>query len=400
MTSSDMSFDQWRRFLVIEGCDYENCPPGGQLNFARQLVGQYRREVALVGVTSDPALAIGRWGVKIVAGVAVPFLPFRRRSCGGERSLVPERLKDYLALRKHRDAILATPMRDVFIQSPEVLMAVSGWGWKSLCYLFSGVENPLAMSRYRWSGLVARAFDRRFFHALQTAEPILAAADREAIEELTRRGAGLLSGAGITSFPTRVDNEVFRPKSRQVVEQALGIVDGAPLLLCCGRISREKGWELILAAFAHFLPDHPGSRLCFVGDGEDRAALQAAIAKRGLSRQAWIVGLQSPDAVSDWMNRADLVISGSYREGWPTVVLEALACGKAVVSTRVSGIGDMIMEGENGYIVTSRNPREFAEAMRRALRLRDPATISQSIASRYALTSLKRDLDRLWLRAG
>ncbi len=394
-----MSCDSRQRFLIIEGCDYESCPPGGQLNFARQLVGQYRCEVALVGVTTDPGLVIGRWTVKTVAGVGVPFLAFRRRSCGGERSRVPERLKDYLALRKHRDAILEASIRDVFIQSPEVLMAVSGWGWERLCYLFSGVENPLSMSRYRWGRPVARAFDRRFFRALQSAQTLLAAADREAIEGLARRSAGLLSEARIASFPTRVDNAVFFPKPREVVDRRLGVVEGAPLLLCCGRISREKGWELILAAFAHFLSDHPESRLCFVGDGEDRAALQAEIMKKGWSRRVWIVGFQPPDVVADWMNRADLVVSGSYREGWPTVVLEAMACGKAVVSTRVSGVGGMITEGENGYIVASRKPRDFAEAMTKALRLRDPATTSLAVASRYALTSLKRDLDRLWRRA-
>ncbi len=393
-----MPFDRRQRFLIIEGCDYESCPPGGQLNFARQLVGQYRREVALVGVTTDPELPVGQWTVKTVAGVAVPFLPVRRRSRGGEKSLAPERLKDYLALRKHREAILAASIRDVFVQSPEVLMAVSGWGWERLCYLFSGVENPLTMSRYRWSRPVARAFDRRFFHALRSAETILAAADREAIEGLARRGAGLLGEARIVSFPTRVDNEIFFPKPREAVDQALGAIEGAPLLLCCGRISREKGWELILAAFAHFLPDHPESRLCFVGDGEDRAALQAEITKKGLSRRVRIVGFQPPGVVADWMNRADLVVSGSYREGWPTVVLEAMACGKAVVSTRVSGVGDMIKEGKNGVIVATRDPRDFAAAMTKALYLRDPAATSLEIAADHALSSLKRDFDRAWRR--
>jgi glycosyltransferase involved in cell wall biosynthesis len=77
-------------------------------------------------------------------------------------------------------------------------------------------------------------------------------------------------------------------------------------------------------------------------------------------------------------------------------MLEALACGKAIVSTPVSGTGTMVHPGENGFIVTDRDPARFAAAMNNALHLPQAEQVSLSIARRYSLSGLGRELERLW----
>jgi glycosyltransferase involved in cell wall biosynthesis len=163
-----------------------------------------------------------------------------------------------------------------------------------------------------------------------------------------------------------------------------------------GRISHLKGWELLLDAFEEFLRRHCDSLLFFVGDGEDRSRLQAQIETRGLNSLVKITGFQHQGQVASYLNAANVLVFGSFVEGWSVAMLEALACGKAIVSTEVSGAKSMIRPGQNGFIVEDRNPLKFADAMEKALGLRDATNISISIASGFELTRMGETLARVW----
>ena len=78
------------------------------------------------------------------------------------------------------------------------------------------------------------------------------------------------------------------------------------------------------------------------------------------------------------LNAADLFVMGSLVEGWPTAMVEAIACGKNIVSTDVSGVREMIEDKGNGYIVSVRNAKLFADKISQGLNLPDPNKISFS----------------------
>jgi len=77
-------------------------------------------------------------------------------------------------------------------------------------------------------------------------------------------------------------------------------------------------------------------------------------------------------------------------------MLEALACGKAIVSTRVSGACEMICQGKNGIIVDQHTPEAMAAAMEEGLQLPDAATVSLAVAQKYAIKNLRRDFLAAW----
>src|SRR5207253_1229095 len=93
-------------------------------------------------------------------------------------------------------------------------------------------------------------------------------------------------------------------------------------------------------------------------------------------------GYQSPDAVPVWMAAADVVCLPSLTEGCPNVVLEALACGRPVVASRVGGVPE-ILSDETGVLISPGSPEELAQGIRRALlREWDPALLRASVLHR------------------
>jgi len=380
--------------LLVEGCDFESFPPGGQLHACRQLAAAFGPRLGLVGISTG-AVPVGRWVERELGGRRFHYFAAARRDPSARRPWVPARLSFHVGLRRHRAAILSLGVRAAFVHAPETLLAVADWGLDGLCVQLHGVENPLARSRYRWARPLAPFVDRRFFAALGRADVVLASADEAAVSALVRRSGGLLPRQRVRLFPTRFDPALFHPGPMEEARVKVGAGEG-PLVVVSGRLNREKGWDLVLDGFALLARRQAGARLVFVGDGEDRPALEAAIRSAGLEGAVRITGFLSPGHVADWLRAADAVAVGSHREGWSIAVLEALACGKPVVSTDVSGARALVRDGENGFVLSGREPAAFASALERAMALPDPASASLALVAPYDMRGLARDVGAAW----
>lgn len=381
--------------LVIENCNFTDYPTGGHLSFARQMLYAFGNRLALVGITTDNT-PIGTWTEKEIDGIRYRFFSIGRRKISSKKPFIPERLSMFIDLMRYRKKILSLGIRNIFTQAPEILIAVSRWGMNSICYDFPGVENPLVMSRYPWGKILIDLYDRELFKALQNVEVILACADDASILDLIKRSKGSLHRNHVVQFPTRVDTRLFYKIGKAAARKQLDLPQDHIIILCCGRINRVKGWDLILDSFSALLNRFSQALLVFVGDGEDRDQLTAHATALGINRRVIVTGFQKPDMVAAYINSADLLVVGSHKEGWSIAMLEALSCGKNVVTTNVSGALDMIKNGINGYIVKSRSPILFAEAIASALSLPDPNESSLATAEKYALEHLQEDMAALW----
>lgn len=137
------------------------------------------------------------------------------------------------------------------------------------------------------------------------------------------------------------------------------------LIVCVGRLSREKDQWTLLRAMT-LMPPERSWRLAFVGDGPERAALEAFARGHGLADRTVFVGyVADPFA---WMMRARVLVLSSLYEGLPCVIIEALACGTPVVSTDCPHGPRMILEdGRYGTLIPVGNPVAMATAIEAAL---------------------------------
>ncbi|WP_299681679.1 glycosyltransferase family 4 protein [uncultured Roseobacter sp.] len=120
-------------------------------------------------------------------------------------------------------------------------------------------------------------------------------------------------------------------------------------LLFVGRLAPVKGLRVLLDALAAARETHPGLRLTIVGDGEDRAHLEALAAPMGEAVR--FTGYLSQDEVAEVLAQADAFVLPSFAEGLPVVLMEALAAGKPAIAPRVAGVAELIEDGRTGYLV-------------------------------------------------
>ncbi|MFO7840276.1 MAG: glycosyltransferase family 4 protein [Desulfosalsimonadaceae bacterium] len=156
------------------------------------------------------------------------------------------------------------------------------------------------------------------------------------------------------------------------------------LVLAVGSLSRQKGFDLLIRAFSEISPEHPDWKLIILGgqSGKDREndeceKLQHLIETLGLKDRVKMPG--QTGNVGDWYERADLFVLSSRYEGFPNVVLEAMAAGCACVAFDCdTGPRDIIQDGTNGILVPPQDTRELAKAMKR---LMEDETLRKTLSS-------------------
>ncbi|UVO49270.1 glycosyltransferase family 4 protein [Sphingomonas sp. SUN019] len=137
-------------------------------------------------------------------------------------------------------------------------------------------------------------------------------------------------------------------------------------LAAAGRLTWQKGFDMLIDAFAQIADRHPGWSLAIWGDGEDRAALQRQIDRLGLSDRISLPGTsRSP---GDWVGQSDAFVFSSRYEGFGNALGEAMAAGLPVVSFDCDyGPADMIDDERNGLLVPPNDVPALAVALERLL---------------------------------
>ncbi|WP_060904078.1 glycosyltransferase, partial [Streptomyces europaeiscabiei] len=180
-------------------------------------------------------------------------------------------------------------------------------------------------------------------------------------ERVTGERAGVR--ARWTVIPNGVDAGRFHPAAVDAVRAGIPLLAGvdpaAPLVVCVGRLCRQKGQDVLLAAWDSVLRRVPGARLVLVGDGPEGERL-LALAPEGV---LFAGGVADP---VPWYQAADLVVLPARWEGMALAPLEAMACGRPVVLTDVDGARESLPPGQEPVPVE--DPAALAGAVARLLR--------------------------------
>lgn len=169
----------------------------------------------------------------------------------------------------------------------------------------------------------------------------------------------------MTSVPTGIDLERFAPRDRLAMRRKLGVRD-TPTLGIVATLRDWKGHAYLIDAFHDLRARFPAWQLLIIGDGPQRANLEQQAQRLALGDSIRFVGNQ--DNVEEWLNALDLFVLPSYgEEGVPQGIMQAMACGLAVVSTTVGAIPEAAVDGSTAILVEPRNTEALTQDLARLM---------------------------------
>jgi glycosyltransferase involved in cell wall biosynthesis len=194
--------------------------------------------------------------------------------------------------------------------------------------------------------------------------------------DLRDRALGLGAAADRSEVvPYGVDAARFAPShdTRTAIRRTLGIDDDAPMVFAAGRFVRKKGFEFLIDAIGLLRARLPGLVLVMGGDGDLRPEYEARARAAGAADRVRFVGVLAQDDVARHLAAADVTVAPSVRDqagnvdGLPNVVMESLASGTPLVTTRAGGIAAVVEHERTGLLVAEGDPAALAVAIERLL---------------------------------
>jgi glycosyltransferase involved in cell wall biosynthesis len=218
-----------------------------------------------------------------------------------------------------------------------------------------GTRPASVFTPHGWSWLVGGWAEPVYRIIEWVLHPVTTAVVAVSDEERSHGQAVLGSRAArIKVIPNGVDTDRFSPNGPVATRTP------DPLVVCVGRLDPQRGADVAVAALA--LMTTPSVRLRLVGDGSDRAQIESQVSSLGLNDRVEMVGFCADPAPD--IRAADVVAVPSRYDGLALVLLEAMACGAAIVATQVPGSSAL---GAAGEIVPTEDPRSLAAAVDRLL---------------------------------
>jgi phosphatidylinositol alpha-1,6-mannosyltransferase len=277
-----------------------------------------------------------------------------------------------------------------------------GWlarrtGLPFACYVHGEELVAIASSRqFRW--MARRVLARR---------PVLIANSSNTARLLAARHG--VAPDTVEILHPGVDAQRFRPAPQDpAARAALGWSQG-PVVLTVARLQERKGHDRMLAALPALLARQPRLLWAVIGDGSRHVGLRSEVAAKGLDAHVRFHGEIDDRALVRAYQQCDLFVlpnreaAGDF-EGFGMVLLEAQACGRAVVAGASGGTGEAMRDGETGLRVDADDPAQIAAAIRSLLddpeRLRAMGQAARRFAERFDWEACRRRAVEIWDRRG
>jgi len=237
--------------------------------------------------------------------------------------------------------------------------STDSWLAAVACATLSGM--PVIVRTRHVSTAINNHFSTRWLYTKATSHIVTTG---EALRQQLHRDNGYAL-ENMTSVRTGIDLNRYRPLEQAAMRAKLGIA-ARPTLGILATLRDWKGHQDLLTALEILKPKFPDWQLLIIGDGPQRQALEQRVDALNMRDSVRFTG--NVDNVPEWLSALDLFTLPSYGdEGVPQGIMQAMACGLAVVSTPVGAINEAVQDGKTGIMTAPRNPQALADSLARLM---------------------------------
>lgn len=323
-------------------------------------------KVRLVGTGNEKNPTLGRWQEAELSGREISFLPLFTLQNDNVRSVIPTTLK-YTA------ALMGRSFASDFMHFHrlEPTLAALNWQGEKTLFIHNDIRTQMQAADNK-KAILWRRYPAAYF-ALESLlvrqfNQILSC-NTESTQWYKQRYPSMSDR--IAYIKNSFDNEVFYPLTRNEREAkrrelaySMGLGEETRFVLFAGRLHPQKDPLLLISAFATL--DAPNVHLLIAGDGELAGEIREQIRKLELSNRVTMLGAVPQKELAQLHRICNAFVLSSAYEGLPLVVLEALASGTPIVTTRC-GESPNLLATDSGIVCEERTPVCIADALRKIL---------------------------------
>lgn len=358
-------------------------------------------DLRLVGISSTPELTLGRWHDTEVEGRALHFMPLLYIENDDVRHLIPTTLRYTLALAGRN---LASDF--MHFHRLEPTLATAHWSGDKTLFIHNDIHRQMGIEGDR-KAILWRYFPQAYYALeglLVSQFTQILSCNSESMMCYRQRYPAIAER--VHYFRNAFDPGMFFPLplpdrdvARMALARKLGLSEATRFILFAGRLHPQKDPLLLIRAIAAL--NDPTAHLLIAGEGELATAVRAEIAALGLTARVTLMGAVKRADMAALHQVSQVCVLTSAYEGLPIVVLEALACGTPMVTTR-TGETPYILTPESGLVSEARTPVAIAQALRHVLQQpeRYPADACVKVAQPYSaqtvITNVYMDMLERW----
>jgi glycosyltransferase involved in cell wall biosynthesis len=171
----------------------------------------------------------------------------------------------------------------------------------------------------------------------------------------------------VSFVPNGYDSQKFKILDAEACRKHLQLPIAGKIVLSVGSLRSVKGHAYLIMAMAKLVSEGVDASCVIVGEGGLRRKLEKLSTRLHVQDAVRFAGNRPHSEIPTWINACDILAIPSLSEGNPTIMFEALGCGRPVVASRVGGIGEVIDDGEQGFLVAPSDSEELARRIKDAL---------------------------------
>ncbi|WP_316435561.1 glycosyltransferase [Leptolyngbya sp. NK1-12] len=350
-------------------------------------------ELRVVGTASQPDQAVGKWQEANFADRAVWFMPLFRLQNDNVRKIFPTTLRYTAALLGHR---LSSDF--MHFHRLEPTLAALPWSGDKTLFVHNDIRKQI-QHRGNSNAMLWQRFPKAYFlleRLLIGQFDQILSCNAESVKLYQERYSALLGQ--ISHIRNTVDTDTFYPLSTEERQQAritfahgMGLPEDTKFVLFAGRLHPQKDPVLLVRAIAA-LAD-PGVHLLIAGDGELAPTVRSEVERAGIYSHVTLLGPLAQAQLANLHQIVHVFALTSTHEGMPLVVLESLACGTPVVTTRC-GDTPNLLTADSGGICQERTAVAVADKLRQVLQHPEhySAEACVRVAQPFSARSVIRDV--------
>lgn len=204
----------------------------------------------------------------------------------------------------------------------------------------------------------------------------------------------------VTVIPNGFRNDLFYPRDPTECRKVLKLNQDKKIILTVGNLEPDKGQKYFVEAVKKIIRERQDILCVIIGNGKLRTTLERQIRSLALEDYVMLAGGKPHDEIPLWMNACDLFVLPSLNEGNPTVMFEALGCGKPFVGAKVGGVPEIISSDDYGLLVEPANIGDLAEKIMMALDKEWDQKRIRAYAEKFTWENISEEILKIYQGAG